>query len=85
MKHLALGIMFAIAFVLFCADSASWAWFVASKLAGAGCMLALVFVVNSVNYPTLKGGACNCTPPQLLRRAFGINMRYDRRIDYYVL
>ena len=34
-----------------------------------------------VNYHALKDMACNCTPPQLLARAFGINMRYDRRID----
>lgn len=47
MKHITLGLLFALAFVLLCADSQSWAWFVGTKLAGAGCMLALVFAVNS--------------------------------------
>ena len=48
MKHLTLGIMFALAFVLLCADSQSWAWFVATKLAGAGIFAVFVVACNSL-------------------------------------
>ena len=50
MKHLALAVLFCAGFCLLSADSQSWFWFVASKLAGGACMLALVFAVNSMKW-----------------------------------
>lgn len=47
MKQIALASLFCAGFCLLCADSQSWPWFVGTKIAGTGCMLALVFAVNS--------------------------------------
>lgn len=49
MKHLALGLLFALAFVLLCADSQSWAWFVCTKLAGAGVFAVFVVACNALD------------------------------------
>jgi len=49
MKHLALGIMFTLAFILLCADAQSWAWFVVTKLAGAGIFAMFVVACNALD------------------------------------